>query len=201
MAETKNYRSATGVDEFYYGVLATDDTNKIVGTEATRLKYLQEISVDMPQELVKAYGDNKIAEMAVSSGDISVTSQFHTVPMEDKVILLGWEEQTGVFATGGDDNPPYVAVMFAKTYQDGSKQYVGLPKGMFSRPGVNGTTKSDNVEFSSEEMMAEFMDRKVDGFDGEKSVLFATDAKGETTNRDALYLKVFGVAHPDAPGV
>lgn len=199
MAE-KNYRAATGVDEFFYGVLETDGV-KIAAAAPERVKYLQEINVDMPQELVKAHGDNKVAEMATSSGDISITSQFHKIPMEDKVALLGWEEETGVFAAGSEDNAPYVAVVFAKTYEDGSKQYVGLPKGMFMRPSITGTTKADNVEFSSEEMAAEFMDRKVAGFDKEKSVLFATDEKGLTVNRDALFLKVFGVAHPDVvPG-
>ncbi|WP_432352660.1 major tail protein [Sporosarcina sp. A2] len=200
MVLAKNYSSATGVDEFYYGVLQPDDV-KIVETKPERVKYLQEINVDMPQEISKAYGDNGIAEMATSNGDISVTSQFHKVPMEDKTKLLGWETKTGITAAGKNDNSPYVAVIFAKTYEDGTREYVGLPKGKFMRPGVKGETKKEGVEFSSDEMTAEFMDRIVEGFEDEKSVFFAIDAKGETTNRDALFLKIFGVTHPDVvPG-
>ena len=74
----------------------------------------------------------------------------------------------------------------------------GLPKGLFTRPGIEGQTKEDSVDFSNETIEAQFMDREVDGFEDKKSVLFATDPKGETTNRDALFLKVFGVAHADA---
>lgn len=190
----KNYRAATGVDEFYYGVIGDGTTAE----EIERVKFLQNITVEMSQEIVRAYGDNRTAEMAVSSGDISVTSQFHTIPLEDKTVLLGLETNEGLTAIGSGDNAPYVGVVFAKTYEDGSREYVGLPKGLFTRPNIEGQTKEDGVEFSSEEMEAQFMDRKVEGFKDEKSVIFARDEKGETTNRDALFQAVFGQPHPDA---
>jgi len=194
LATEKNYRAATGVDEFYYAVLGASD----VAGEIERVKFLQNISVEMPQEVVRAYGDNTTAEMATSNGDVSVSSQFHKIPIEDKQTLLGWETVDGISATGSQDNPPYVAVVFAKTYEDGSREYVGLPKGMFTRPNVEGQTKEDGVEFSNETIEAQFMDRKVEGFAQEKSVLFAYDEKGITTNRDALFQKIFGKGHPEA---
>ena len=40
------------------------------------------------------------------------------------------------------------------------------------------------------------MDRKIDGLDEEKSVAFAVDPKGQTTNRDALFMKIFGKPYP-----
>ncbi|WP_028392723.1 major tail protein [Bacillus cihuensis] len=195
MAKEKNYRAATGVDEFYYVVLDADDT---VTGDVERVKFLQNISVEMPQEIVRAYGDNTTAEMATSNGDISVSSQFHKIPIEDKQTLLGWETDEGISATGSQDSPPYVAVIFAKTYEDGSREYVGLPKGMFTRPNIEGQTKEDGVEFSNETIEAQFMDRKVEGFAQEKSVLFAYDEKGTTTKRDSMFLKVFGKPHPEA---
>lgn len=192
MAEEKVYRSSTGVDEFYYGEIGEG----IVASYVERVKFLQTITVEMPQEIVRARGDNKTAEMAVSSGDISVTSGFHKIPIEDKQKLLGLETVEGITAMGSEDNPPYVAVVFAKTFEDGSREYVGLPKGLFTRPSITGTTKGDTTEFSSEEIAAQFMDREVDGFSKEKSVLFAYDKPGQTTNRDDLFMKVFGQAYP-----
>lgn len=192
MAEEKVYRSSTGVDEFYYGEIG----DGIVASYVERVKFLQTITVEMPQEIVRARGDNKTAEMAVSSGDISVTSGFHKIPIEDKQKLLGLETVEGITAMGSEDNPPYVAVVFAKTFEDGSREYVGLPKGLFTRPSITGTTKGDTTEFSSEEIAAQFMDREVDGFSKEKSVLFAYDKPGQTTNRDDLFMKVFGQAYP-----
>ena len=192
MPEEKVYRASTGVDEFYYGVINEGTTAATI----ERVKFLQNVNVEMPQEVVRAYGDNKTAEMAVSSGDISVTSQFHKIPIEDKKRLLGLESVEGLTAMGSTDNPPYVAVVFAKTYEDGSREYVGLPKGLFTRPNVAAQTKGESTEFSSEEIAAQFMDREVVGFTEEKSVIFAYDKKGQTTNRDALFQKVFGKPYP-----
>ncbi|MCM3030386.1 MULTISPECIES: major tail protein [unclassified Niallia] len=192
MAEEKSYRSSTGVDEFYYGEVG----DGIVASYIERVKFLQNISVEMPQEIQKAYGDNKTAEMAVSSGDITVTAAFHRIPTEDKQRILGLEVVDGLTSMGSEDYSPYVAVVFAKTFEDGSREYVGLPKGIFTRPNIEGQTKEDSAEFTSEEIEAQFMDREVTGFTKEKSVIFATDKKGSTTNRDALFMKIFGKAYP-----
>lgn len=190
----KNYRASTGVTEFYYAIL--DDTD--AATEVPeRIEYLQTITVESPQEPVRAYGDNKTAEIAVSSGNTSVTSAFHKLPIEDRNKLLGLEMTIeGLAAYGSSDTPPYAACVFAKTHEDGSKEWVGLPKGMFLRPGVNGETKADGVTFSSDEITAEFMDREVTGFADDKSVIFGKDAKGTTVARDAIFQALFGQAYP-----
>ncbi|MDX8288835.1 major tail protein [Metabacillus indicus] len=194
----KNYRSSTGVDEFYYGVL--DETGaEIIAGGIERVEFLQTITVELPSEIVRAFGDNRTAELTTSNGNISVTSAFHKIPTEDKTVLFGLESSTDdIHSFGSDDTPPYVAVIFAKTFEDGSREWVGLTKGMFMRPNINGQTKEDGVEFQNEEITAEFMDREVDGFTKEKSVLFGYDAKGSVAKRDALFQKIFGVAHPDA---
>lgn len=193
----KNYRASTGVDEFYYLELDESTNLGVTSKEIERVKFLQNINVDMPQEPVRAYGDNKTAEIAVASGDVSVTSSFHKIPIEDKERLLGWEKSAdGLRGSGASDNPPYVIVVFAKTYEDGHKEYVGLPKGIFTRPAITGATKTGTVEFSSEEIVAQFMDREVKGFTKEHSVITAVDSAGETTQRDALFMNVFGKPYP-----
>lgn len=192
----KKYRASTGVDEFYYAVL--DETGAtVVKAAPERVKFLQTISVEAPQEPVRAYGDNTTAEIAVSSGDVSVTSAFHKLPIQDRNILLGLETSTaGLSSYGANDNPPYVACVFAKTHEDGSKEWVGLPKGIFLRPNVSGETKGEGVTFGQDEISAQFMDREVSGFNDEKSVIFGYDEKLETTQRDALFQAIFGQAYP-----
>lgn len=193
----KNYRASTGVDEFYYGILDPTGADIITGTPE-RVEFLQNITIEMPQEAVRAYGDNRTAEIAVSSGAISVTGAFHKIPVEDKARLFGLDTANGLTAFGPTDNPPYVAIIFSKTFEDGSREWVGLTKGVFMRPSINGSTKGEGIEFSSEEITAEFMDREVDGFDEEKSVLFGRDDAGETTQRDALFQAIFGADYPVA---
>ncbi|MBO1513261.1 major tail protein [Metabacillus bambusae] len=192
----KKYKASTGVDEFYYGALDETEVAIITGSPE-RIEFLQTLNIEMPQEPVRAYGDNKTAEIAVSNGNVTVTAAFHRLPEEDKAVLFGLEKtETGLYSYGSTDTPPYVACIFAKTYQDGSKEWVGLPKGLFMRPTINSQTKADGVEFSTEETSAEFMDREVSGFTEEKSVVFGRDEKGSTAQRDALFQAIFGKAYP-----
>jgi len=50
----KKYNAVTGVDEFYYGVLNADESG-IDGEAPERIKFLQNISVEAPQEIARAY--------------------------------------------------------------------------------------------------------------------------------------------------
>ncbi|MDN5612414.1 MAG: phage tail protein [Staphylococcus equorum] len=188
MAE-KNYRSFTGLTEFYYKVHG-EDVQAV--TDPERIKFLQEISVSKDQDIEKAYGDNQVAEMAVANGTIEVEAGFHKLPLEDRVALFGLEKSKDGIVSVGNDTPPYVAVMFAKTMEDGSREYVGLPKGLFTFPELEGNTKEDGVEFSSDSTKAEFMQAPVTGFEEEKAMLLGHDQKGVTVMKDAIWDAVFG---------
>ena len=195
MAE-KSYRSFTGLTEFYYKVHG-EDVQKV--TDPERIKYLQEISVSKDQDIEKAYGDNQVAEMAVANGTIEVEAGFHKLPLEDRVALFGLEKSEDGIVSVGNDTPPYVAVMFAKTMEDGSREYVGLPKGLFTFPELEGNTKEDGVEFSSDSTTAEFMQAPVKGFEEEKAMLLGHDAKGTSVMKDAIWSAIFdGKAEDDS---
>lgn len=192
----KKYLSSTGVDEFYYGLLNTGETG-IVAAAPERVKFLQDIEVAMSSEINRAYGDNVVAELGVSQGGVAVSGNFHTIPQSDKNALLGLETTTGgLSAHGSSDNPPYVAVIFAKTYEDGSKEYVGLPKGKFLKTSIKGTSKQGNTTFNQDAISAEFMDRAVTGFTKQKSVVVGADDAAATVKRDAIFQAIFGVAYP-----
>lgn len=194
MAE-KNYLSFTGLTDFYYGKLKADDSG-IEGTEATRIKFLQNINITTPQEIVKAFGDNGVAEMAMSTDATQLTTQFHKIPIEDRVIIYGLETEGDLHGLSSNPNPPYVACMFTRTMEDGSTEHIGFTKGKFKIADTEGETKGESVTFGSDSTEGEFMARKVNGFDKDMTFIITEDAPGETTNRDLLYEKIFGVAFP-----
>lgn len=193
----KNYKSFTGLKEFYYGVLNSDEDG-IEEDEAERIEFLQEINVEIPQEVEKAHGDNKIAEIAIATDSINLTTTFHTIPVEDRAELYGWGGEDGEYHLPADPQPPYVACMFARTSEDGGMEWLGFPKGIFTMPEQGGNTKEDEVEFGSDETEGEFMQRKVDGIDEETPFLVKKDKPGETEMRDKMYEQLFGTEHPEA---
>lgn len=193
MAE-KNYSSFTGVDEFIYKVLGTDEVSQ---SNPERIKYLQEIEVEREESIERAYGDNVTAELAKAAGSTTLTASFHKLPIEDKKNLFSLKENNGAYFVG-NNGMNYIACMFAQTTESGGKQYVGLFKGVFKMPSLKGQTKEDKPEFSSEESEAEFMEVAVDGIEGMQSFVLAYDEQGSTKGRDYVYELVFGQPHPDA---
>lgn len=191
----KNYRSFTGLKEFYYGVL--DDTEiRIVETAPERIKFLQNISIETPQEIAKAYGDNTVAEMAVSTDVTTLTTTFHKIPIEDRAKIYGYTEVNGMYGLSSEPNPPYVACAFARTAEDGGTEWLGFAKGIFTLATTEGQTKGESIEFTGNETAGEFMPRKIEGVDEEITYLIAYDPAGETTQRDALFQAIFGTAYP-----
>lgn len=186
----KKYNSFTGLTGFHY---------KVIGEEAKkveRIEFLQEVSVSKEQSIEKAYGDNSVAEMAVSNGTIELESTFHHLPLEDRVALFGLTKTDDGLVYVGDNTPPYVSVIFEKTMESGAVEYVGLPKGLFTFPEVEGKTKEDGVEFSQDQSTGEFMPTDIEGVEGKQAMILGRDEKGETKMRDAIYQKVFGEAYP-----
>lgn len=197
MAEVKNKRAFTGLTDFYYGTLNSDET-KITEEEAIRIEFLQNITISTGQDIVKAYGDNKVAEMAMATDVTTLTTQFHAIPIEDRSTLYGFLVNESLYGLPASPNPPYVACMFSKTREDGSAEHIGFTKGKFKMADVEGQTKGESVEFGNDSTEGEFMSRAVDGVEEEVTFLIASDEPGETTNRNVLYEKIFGVPHPDA---
>ncbi len=195
--EEKNYLSFTGLTHFYYGTTSSDDSG-INESQAERIKFLQNINITTPQDIVKAYGDNGIAEMAVSTDATGLTTQFHKIPIEDRTIIYGWETSSGMHGLSNDPNPPYVTCMFTRTMEDGSTEHIGFTKGKFMMADIESETKGESVEFGSDSTEGEFMARPVDGFDKDMTFIIVADEPGETENRDKLYKTIFGVEHPDA---
>src|SRR5690625_3404009 len=180
--EKKNYKSFTGLKEFYYGEL-DEVTNAIKGSEAERIKFIQNISIETPQEIVKAPGDNVIAEMAISTDSTTLTTTFHTLPIEDKKRLYGLKDLNGLTAVTGNPKPPYVACMFARTNEKGGTEWIGFTKGMFMMPNIEGQTKEPgSVEFGTAETEGEFMSREVSGLDEKVTYLIGMTSQAKLHN-------------------
>lgn len=190
----KQKTSFTGLDNFNYKVLNQDDST--VQTPE-RIEGLQEITISKEQEVVKAHGDNRTMETAVSNGDVELESGFHTLALEDRAALFGLEtDENGIVAVG-NDTPNDVAVLLERTSAEG-REVVGLISGKFTFAEVEGTTKSDEIEFSSQSTTGTFIAKDVEGYDEPKAMFLGFDPKGTNAALHSIWEKVFGEAHPDA---
>lgn len=179
---------AIGVTNFYWAPIKTDTGEKFEVGDGHRTRFLKEIEVDRPQEVEEEYGDNMVAATAVSNGKLSVKTTFVSIPPEQKAFLSGAKKGKNGFKYGANDIPPDVSVVFERTNHDGSSEWVGLFKGKFTRPSLNGQTKQDKVEFQNDEVEGSFVDRLYD----ESSHVTGFDKKGTNAGRDYVFTETFG---------
>ena len=184
---------AIGVNNFYYGIVETDTEKDWSVKDVKRVRFLNEISVEPEQEVAKAFGDNQTAAKATNNGDITVSTTFVSIPLEDKAVLTGSKVEDGVVRFNKDDIPPEVAVVFERTNHDGSSEWLGFYKGTFTRPTENGKTKEEGIDFQNAEVEGTFIPRIRDG----DTHIMAVDNKGETTNRDKVFTELFGGTFED----
>lgn len=194
--ETKKRGGVIGIDKFYYAKSLTDTEEGATYEPKVRVPYVQSVSVETEQEIAKAYGDNKIAEMAVSTGSTTLELQFHAIPLEDRVELLGLEQdEDGMVLQKSQTNPPYVAVGLEKTTTDGA-ELLGLTRGMFMLPGTEAQTKEDSLEFGSDTLSGEFASRNYD----DVAIVRMRVGKNDAEKRKKFMDMVFGPL-PVVPGV
>lgn len=184
-----------GIDKFYYAVQKEDTEETCEYEEKVRVAYAQSVNVETEQEIAKAYGDNKVAEMAVSTGVTTLEMQFHVLPLEDRVALLGLEENgDGLVIQKSQTNPPYVAVAMEKTTTDGA-ELMGLTKGMFMLPEDETETQEDSLEFGSDTISGEFAGRTFD----DVAIVRMRVGKDDEEKRKKFMDMVFGPAEEDTP--
>ena len=189
------YNAATGLGKMYYAVLTEQPDGSVQIGDIKDVDYVQEMSLEFGEELERAYGSNKVAEIAKSAGETTLSLTFHKLPIDVQKDLLGLIEHdsnANVYGFGNSSGITYTAVAIPRTMEDGSMEWFGLSKGVFTRPNKEGQTKEDGVEFGSDEIEGQFMERAVGGFNEELAVMMAYEPKGSTEGKDAVFQSIFG---------
>ena len=189
------YNAATGLGKMYYAVLTEQPDGSVQIGNIKDVDYVQEMELEFGEELERAYGSNKVAEIAKSAGETTLSLTFHKLPIDVQKDLLGLIEHdtnANVYGFGSSSGITYTAVAIPRTMEDGSMEWFGLSKGVFTRPNKEGQTKEDGVEFGSDEIEGQFMERAVGGFNEELAVMMAYEPKGSTEGKDAVFQSIFG---------
>lgn len=193
------YNANTGLSEVWYAVLEEESNATVKLSPIDMIDYLKEMSFEIGEELTRGYGSNKTAEVAKSGGEPTLNLTFHKLPMSVQEKILGLTKHktnTKVFGATGTKKIVYVAVAFARTMEDGSKEWFGFAKGVFTKPNKEGQTKEGGVEFGQDEIEGQFMERFIDGFEEKEAVIMTYDEAGETDGRDTVFQSIFGQGYP-----
>ena len=137
-------KKATGILNAHYAIY--NPTTKVYG-KPTAIKDLETLSITETYAEGSNYADNlrNIYIKELVGADLSLT--FSSIPRETEAILTGQGFDKGEVSYSTNANAPQVALLFEKTYSDGSTDRIIYYNCKLSKDNENGETKTDSFNF------------------------------------------------------
>ena len=137
-------KKATGILNAYYAVY--DPAKKVYGTPKP-IKDLESLSITETYAEGSNYADNlrNIYLKELVGADLSLT--FSSISREIEAEITGQKYLKGEVAYSTNANAPQIALLFEKTYSDGSTDRIVYYNCKLSKDNENGETKTDSFNF------------------------------------------------------
>ena len=148
--QTKGY--FTGILDMYVAKMLTPDTSAAAPTYDTPRLLGMSIEVTITPQFKEGalHASNKVvrSKKVIDRYDLSFNADVIT-PDVAAYIYDRKSDAKGVQILDGDNNPPECAIGFARTKDNGEKEYWWLYRTKFSEPTVSGKTEADAIEYQT----------------------------------------------------
>ena len=154
-----------GVLDIYYAVMKTPDGPKVKPTYDPYevLGKTIEVTITPNYKEGKVFASNVATRNEKRVDSYTVSINLDKVPYAVREEILGrMKDSNGVQIIKGSQIAPYVAIAFALTLDDGSKELWTLYKGKFSEMSQTGHTDSDSMTYQHPTIEATFIRRECD---------------------------------------
>lgn len=157
----------TGILDVYYATLSTEDSAAAAPTYGTPAVLGKSIEVTLTPRFKEGslYASNKRVRHVnrITGYDVSINVDQLTSAVKEALLGRTQIGSTGVYALTDDADAPEVAIGFAITKDNGSKECWWLLKGKFSEGEVTASTEEDGIEYQTPTIEGAFDARIYDG--------------------------------------
>lgn len=155
----------TGILDVYYAKMTTEETSTtppVYGDPEVLAKSI-EVTITPAYREGKLHASNATVRNQKRIDTYGVSLHVDKIPAAVQMDLLGRAvDKNGVQIIKGGDIPPNVAIGFACTLDDGSKELWWIYKGTFSEPTKSGKTEADSLEYQTPTIEGTFVRRMND---------------------------------------
>lgn len=149
-----------GLRDLYRAPITTGDN----GTETygTPVRMAKAISAELSVEVAEAilYADDGADEVVKEFVSGEITLNVNDLLPADLAALLGQTQDDDNVVYGSEtDEAPYMAIGFRAKKAGGKYKYIWLYKVKFAIPDESYTTKGDSIEFTTQEIVGQFIKR------------------------------------------
>lgn len=154
------------------------------------------------------YGDDRAAATSQAKGVIDITIGKQNMDDAQKAALLGNNIENDYVEDNFDDQPPFVALQYELSLDNGGSKFVQIDKVQFREGTQGGTTKTDTLEYQSMQMLGQGISRLSDGRRKKSRIVDPADVAsvralffGNANDQSAISLTLTTVPVDDATGV
>ena len=154
-----------GILDIYYALMATDDSSAARPTYGSYqvMGKTIEATITPTYKEGNVYASNAATRSEKRVDKYTVSLNLDKIPYAVREALLGrHRDSNGVQIIKGGQVAPYVAIAFALTLDDGSKELWTLYKGKFAEPTQTGHTDSDSMTYQHPTIEGTFVRREFD---------------------------------------
>lgn len=182
-----------GVLDVYYAKMTAEDTATTAPTYGTPAILGKSISVQITPRYIEGslYASNVRVrnEHRLDGYDVSINlDQVANGPRRD--VLGRTADAKGVEVLTGDTKAPYVAIGFARTKDNGSKELWWIYKGKFTEATAEAATRGDSIEYQTPTLEGSF-DRRMN--DNALAAILDTESEdADATTISGWFSAVYG---------
>lgn len=155
----------TGILDLYYATMTTEDTSSaapVYDTPKVLAKSI-EVTITPTYREGKLHASNATVRNQKRIDTYTVSLHVDKVPYDVTSEILGRSvDGNGVQIIKGGNTPPNLALGFACTLDDGSKELWWLYKGTFSEISKSASTEADAIEYQTPTIEGTFVRRMND---------------------------------------
>lgn len=154
-----------GILDIYFATMATDDSSAARPTYSAYqvMGKTIEATITPTYKEGNVYASNVATRSEKRVDKYTVSLNLDKIPYAVREALLGrYKDSNGVQIIKGGQVAPYVAIAFALTLDDGSKELWTLYKGKFAEPTQTGHTDSDSMTYQHPTIEGTFVRREYD---------------------------------------
>ena len=149
-----------GLRDLYRAPITIGDAGKEEYGSPVRMA--KAISAELSVEVAEAilYADDGADEVVKEFVSGELTLNVNDLLPADLAALLGQtQDDDKVLYASENDDPPYMAIGFRAKKANGQYKYIWLYKVKFAIPSENYQTKGDSIEFTTPEIVGQFIKR------------------------------------------
>lgn len=145
-----------GVYNLKYSKLIKDDATGVEYEAIKTIPGLTTISVEPSSNEATFYGDNQAMETVKRLGEIKVSIETGSLPLEVLADLMGheYDEENERMICRATDVAPNVGLMYTRNKANGELRHVKIFKMVFGLNTDEATTNGDSVEFQGDSIEA-----------------------------------------------